>query len=214
VEMIDASVSTMVMLLVGGNTGTETKTGWTAQAPGSHIYLLVTSVGSTSTWSPITYHIQIAKIPINDTNESDNQYSQAKSITLGSTHTGSTLCSTDASTHGSHVQDHYRFSLASAKTVTVLLTDAGLTAGDCVTVYLQSQHDAEYGSSHQHASGSTDMVSLTVDLASMYTTPHPPFPAGNWYVLVTNHTGGMLNYGEGSAPVCFKRPYRLTVKTD
>ena len=43
---------------------------------------------------------------------------------------------------------------------------------------------------------------------------HHPFPSGNWYVLVTNHTGGMLNYGAGSAPLCFKRPYRLTVRTD
>lgn len=182
---------------------------WTAQPPDTNIYLEVTCRGSTSHWIPITYHITIAKVPINDSNEMDNNCPEAREITPGIAHVNSYLCSLDVPAHSSHLMDCYRFELAAPARVFISIVDAGLpTSGsepelDVVHLYLLDNTCTEPGSGGYSNVGNSNIAALSATAG-----------AGIWYIWVTNSFNTIHTSGNGSAPLCFKRPYRIYLSID
>lgn len=212
--LIQSSADETLGYLCVGPGGDDPPLAWTAQPADTHIGLRVESTGSThSARTPIRYHIAIAKIPIDDTNERDNDIDHANPVSPGTAHTGSYLCDVD-DLRGPTVsddRDYYSFELLTPRVVTVTLADAGLRSPASAYVGLYTPDGTLYAG--PTAYGTTEAVGVVVDLPRDYVRPHPPFPAGTWYVLVMSSMS-LSHCGEGSAPVRLKRPYRLLVDLD
>ena len=55
---------------------------WTTQAPGTDLYINVSTVGSTSASYKADYELFVARIPIKDAQESDDTLNDSKSVTM------------------------------------------------------------------------------------------------------------------------------------
>jgi hypothetical protein len=196
VVVTDNDGSTMCTINVDNSTS-DPQICWTAQPPGpDNAYLEVSYTGAAPS-SAFTYDINIARIPINDPRETldnTNTPSGSTSVTPGTAYHDNYLGV--ANTPSSDVDDYYSFNLDHSTTVVVTVMDAGLPAGDFVNLYLTNTS----GIVQAFDTGSAGSASLSVALAP-----------GEWRVLVTNSPGSLNNYGNGSAPGCFKQPYRLAI---
>jgi len=203
-------------LHVGGHDYEEMDLGWTAQAPGRAVYLMVDWAGTTSSaWEPISYELSVARLPIEDEAETEDNSpgGGAVSIAPGMAHAQSRLCSVYGS-EGSYgdIRDHFSFELDEPKGVLIALTNAGLPEGDEVDLaLLQPGFDPQAS-----ATGDARSAGLAVDLPAIWPRPDefPYFPAGTWYVYVSNQASSFPAAGPGSAPLSCKRPYRLFVEVD
>jgi hypothetical protein len=102
--------------------------------------------------------------------------------------------------------DWFHFTLNEPKDVNIYLSNAGLDSEDGVRLYLYDKENVNHGEFH----GNNETGVLSVNLKAM-SWDVIPFPAGDWYIQVTNSFGEIQNSGDGSAPLCFKRPYRIIV---
>lgn len=203
VQLVDAAGNTQNNLYVGGLPEDEVTTCWSAQRPNTHLYLEVTWGGSMSgpVWTPFDYRITFARIPINDTNEPDNDETMARPISLGDPHNGSYFGVVEDLDHGYHVDDWYELNLAEPITLVITIQKAGLSPeyDDAVKVWVYGPDGTPVIEDMQ---GTAESFSHAV-----------PVGEGRYLILVSHTYMDMYPYGTGYAPLAFKRPYLLTVSS-
>lgn len=213
VRLMDGAGETLEYMYASAVTEDEHRhIAWTAQEPGASVYLEVAITGSTSDWHEVDYTITVARTPINDPNETqdnDKEITESIGLTPDSAYAQSYLGVTNS--EGSHIDDYFNFALDEPKVVNIYLYNAGLDSADGARLYLHDDIiDGDYGEHH----GTNEAGVLSVNLRAMSWDEDHPFPAGNWYILVNNAFRGVYNHGTGPAPLCFKRPYRIMVTLD
>ena len=130
----------------------------------------------------------------------DNDAGHAKEITLETAHTGSYLCSLDEPAHSSHINDYYSLELSGLtgpKEATILVTYAGLPTNDYVYIALLDSA----GGTVNHITSDNNNTAIFQEYVS----------DGTWYIYVSNQSHSISHSGIGSAPLCYKRPYRIYV---
>jgi len=183
---------------------------WTTEAPATDIYLNVYWAGSTSQSFSVPYELTIARIPIQDANESDDSLSAASTIAMVNgqgSHDGSYLCNTmRAGVDKVGMQDFYAFDGGNATQITVVVSTPSLNAADAVHVDLYDNAQGYRGG----AVGNAGAASHTETLAGGETAQ------GTWYIEVTNAWDEYETAGAGPTdpmPLACKAPYRMGVTT-
>jgi len=178
---------------------------WIALAPSTTFYVQVEPRGADST----EYELNIDVSPINDVLEPNDNFSQAKSL---GTSGNSVLCNVFTST-GSYIgiRDYYKFNLTEEKLVRVSVSNAGLESGRSVSISLYD----EGNTLHLTENGSNNGAVLNHDLRGRYSADWPPFPAGQWRILVSTHSETNAKaYGTGDGPECYTDPTGYTIDLD
>ena len=183
---------------------------WIALRPGTTFYFQVSPNGSTAT----LYTISIYTKTIMDPHETNDTFSQAKSLSGQRSFLGNVMNST-----GDYVgiNDWYKIHWTVAQNLHIEVTGAGLATGDRVLIYIYDPANQLIASNE----GGSDPINVTtndrsvlrVDLREMYwpawPDPRMTFPPGDWRMLVTNQTAGAgspVPYGTGDAPRCYTQP--------
>ena len=178
---------------------------WIALAPGATFYVQVVPGGSVST----EYELNINVSVINDGLEPNDSFTQAK--TFGSPG-NSVLCNVFTSA-GNYIgiRDYYKFDMTEEKLVRVSVSNAGLESGKNVSISLYDETNTH----HSTTEGTRSSVVFSYDLRGMYIADHPPFPAGEWRILVSTHTPDDTGaYGTGDGPECYTDPAGYTIDLD
>jgi len=167
---------------------------WIAVAPNTTFYVQVEPGSTTST----DYAINVEARPVVDPMEPNDSFATAK---VHTTPGNKVLCNLFSST-GNYVgiKDYYKFNLPEEKLVRVTIGNAGLESGRSVSISLYDKDNTH----HTTITGSTNGGTLEYDLRGAYTASWPPFPAGEWRILVTTHSESNARpYGAGNGPGCF-----------
>jgi hypothetical protein len=180
---------------------------WIALRPGTTFYFQVNPTGSTAT----TYTISIFTKTIVDPYETNDTFSQAKSLSGQRSFLGNVMSST-----GDYVgiNDWYKIHWTVAQNLHLEVTGAGLATGDRVLIYIYDPANqliaSNEGGPHPINVTTNNRSVLEVDLREMYwpvwPDPRMTFPPGDWRMLVTNQTAGAgspVPYGTGDAPRCY-----------
>jgi|GEM_PF-1437505 len=167
---------------------------WIAITAGSSFYVKVESVSGGST----EYELRLESTNVTDDMEPNDTFSQAR---VSGAAGKKVLCNLITDT-GSYtgLKDYYKFNLTSEKLIRINVGNADLAAGRTVSISLYDSNNTL----HYTAEGNSNSAFLEYDLRGMYSASWPPFPAGEWKILVTCHTEtNAAAYGTGNGPACY-----------
>ena len=178
---------------------------WIALAPGATFYVQIEPRGSAST----EYELNIDVSIINDGLEPNDSFTQAKSL---SSPGNSVLCNVFTSAGGYiGIRDYYKFNLTEEKLVRVSVSNAGLESGKRVSISFYDEDNTH----HLTEEGSNNGAVIEYDLRGLYSADWPPFPAGQWRILVSTHSPDDTRaYGTGDGPECYTDPTGYTLDLD
>lgn len=168
---------------------------WIAVRPNSQFYV---QVEPTSSASLTPYQLNVESKAVVDPMEPNDSFSSAK---LYNTAGNKVLCNLFTSTGGYvGIKDYYKFTMTEEKLVRINISNAGLQSGRSVSISLYDKNNTH----HTTASGSANGGILEFDLRGSYSASWPPFPAGEWRILVTTHSESNARaYGTGNGPGCY-----------
>ncbi|MCP3874216.1 MAG: hypothetical protein GY699_13805 [Desulfobacteraceae bacterium] len=178
---------------------------WIAVAPNTKFYDRVEPASTTST----EYEINVETKPVVDAMEPNDSFAIAKAPTRPG---NKVLCNLFSRT-GTYVgiKDYYTFNLTEEKLIRVNIVNAGLESGRRISISLYDKDNTH----HTTATGNTNRATLEHDLRGDYDSGWPPFPAGEWRILVTTHSESNAKpYGTGDGPGCYTNAVGYSLDLD
>ncbi len=191
---------------------------WTTHSPRTDIYLKVDAVRSTSSEKfKKNYTLNIVRFEIDDTNEDDNDFINAKEIKLSNgegEHNTSYLCNIFKGGEDIGMEDYYFFKPDNATQIDISVKSPSLDKGnndnrgpDQVRVYLYDNTKGHKTSNY----GNTTTANIN------YVLPKDETAFGKWYIKVSNGAGfhKIASVVESNIsdpmPLSCKRPYTIKV---
>jgi len=184
---------------------------WIALAPSTTFYFRVSPNGFTAT----DYRIRISKNRLNDVYETNDSFPQAKTFGAGQAFLGNVINSS-----GAHLgfNDFYKVRIAEPKNVRIAVANIGLASGKRVTIALYDATNTLVTS--EYDDGSADGCVLEYDLRPDWAgVDYPPFPNGDWRILIseqasnTSGVGSPSAYGLGDPPAAYTRASGYSMTT-
>ena len=159
------------------------------------------------------YRIRIRKNRLNDTCEANDSVAQARTYGAGQVFLGNVI---NSSGNPVGFNDYYTLHIDEPKHVRIAVANAGLASGEQVTVSLYDANHTLVAS--EYYSGNANGCTLTHDLRADWAgVDYPPFPGGDWHILIsdsgTNSSGGgsPSAYGLGDPPAAYTRTDGYTI---
>ena len=180
---------------------------WTTQAPGTDLFINVSTVGSTSASYKADYELFVAHIPIKDAQESDDTLNASTSVTMiqgrGQVNDVN-LCNIMKGGVDIGMSDFFAFAGNDAKKITVIVVSPPLDPSDGIQVYLFDNAKGNQGG----------VVGNNVAFNYTWTLASGQKATGTWYLQVTNAWDHYATAGAGPTdrmPTSCKGPYTLSI---
>ncbi len=178
---------------------------WIAVTPNTTFYVQVEPRSAAAT----EYEINVTTRPVVDALEPNDTLTTAKPHTSGGNKVLCNLFTRSGDYVG--IKDYFKFTMNEEKLVRASISNAGLGTGQSVSISLYDNNNTH----HTTATGNANSATLTFDLRGQYSASWPPFPAGEWKILVTaNNESYAKAYGTGDGPRCFTNASGYTFRLD
>ncbi len=180
---------------------------WTTHAPDTDIFLNIHWVGSTSQNFKADYTLKISRIKIDDSNENDDSFKNAKEIKMSNgigVHNTSYLCNIFMGGEDVGMKDFFFFKPDGATQISVVVTSPPLYHSDGVHVELYDNVQGYRGGDQGNYVAANYNEKLTGGEKAN----------GQWYIEVTNSWDHYTSTGAGPKdpmPMSCKAPYTIMV---
>lgn len=175
---------------------------WIALAPRTSFYFQVSPAGLTS--GP--YRVRISKNRLNDAYEANDSFAQARTFGSGQAFLGDVI---DSGGFNVGFNDYYKINIDRPQNVQINVTNAGLASGERLTISLYDAN-GDHVDTESYA-GTTSGCVFNHDLRIDWRDAGdwPPFPSGEWRILISDHgtntsgSGAPSAYGTGTPPEAY-----------